>query len=222
MAKYHIFLPLLAFTLLPMSQTAKGSISACDAVIGNLVQNCGFENQTNPSGWNIWTFSGPVDDGYGGNFYGTQTAPFPVNSGSWAAYFGADTTINPSTQTLSQTLTVVAGAQYSLQFFLDQNGPSVELGNSLVVSFGGQTVHTFTNLADTNGFVVETFTISAPVTNPTLSFAFDNLDDFFYLDDVTVLSESPEPKSILLVAPVLGALLFAASKKRTAKTRGAL
>jgi hypothetical protein len=205
--------------LLLSSAGLKASTSICASVGGNLVLNCGFET----GDFTNWTVGGAVSGGFDGNFFGVQGdlnnpplgAPVlgPVNSGDWAAYFGTDVTQTIAPITLSQTLTGPAGVLYTISFYIDQNALSSD--NLFSVTFGGDAITSVTNMAPTGGYAFETFTYGdTSVVNPVLEFSFQNLPDYFFLDDVAVTTSTPEPSGMLPGSFALGLLLLAGLRRR--------
>ena len=207
--------------LLSVSPGAHASTAICALIGGNLVSNCGFET----GDFTNWTLGGALSGSFDGNYYGVQgdqgNPPLgalvlgPVNSGSWAAYFGTDVTQTIAPITLSQTLTGSPGMFYTISFYIDQNALTAD--NQFSVSFGGTILSSVTNVAPTGGFVLESFTYNdVSVVDPVLQFSFQNLSDYFFLDDVSVtgVSTVPEPSGMLLGGVALGILMLAAGKRR--------
>jgi hypothetical protein len=210
----------IAAIILPfgaMKMQAAGII--CASVSGNLVANCGFET----GDFTDWTVGGAISGGFDGNYYGVlgnlnnppeRGIPLgPVNSGSWAAYFGTDVTQTIAPITLSQTLTAPAGVLYTITFYLDQNALTSQ--NTFSVTFAGATLTSVTDMAPTNGYVLEKFTYDdVSVVNPVLEFSFENQPDYFFLDDVAVAGPAtvPEPSGLPLAGAAIGLLLLAAPR----------
>lgn len=200
---------------------ARASTVICALVGGNLVSNCGFET----GDFTSWTLGGATSGNFDGNYFGVQgdftdppsgaTVLGPVNSGSWAAYFGTDVTQTIAPITLSQTLTGPAGVLYTISFYIDQGALTSD--NLFSVTFAGTTVFSVTNMDPTSGYMFETFTYNdVSVVNPVLQFSFQNPPDYFFLDDVAVTAAStvPEPGGMLLGSFALGLLFLAALKRR--------
>jgi hypothetical protein len=193
------------FLSAPQSQ---GS-SLC-ATSANLVANCGFET----GDFTSWTLAGNDVPGELNNLYGVEgTDPFPLpggtapNSGLFQAYF-ADQNADPTT--LSQVLSTGVGGQYTITFYLAQElvGPGT-VNNSVVVTFGGTTLTTMTDVA-VQGYTRYSFTATATSPTTTLSLRFGNDVGEFLLDDVQVQSPEPATWGLMLFA---GLALFLGRRK---------
>lgn len=189
----------------------------CGSLAGNAVANCGFESGS----FSSWTLSGNLQGGPPpNNYYGVDNA-FP-NSRAYEGYFGvqggggtAIGSLGPFLA-LSQTLNLKPAENYSLGFYLDQNGPNPTLGylNLFDARFNGVILTSQLDAPNSGGvyksysFVVSTSGDPTTAANTLLQFDFQNDSDYFYFDDVhvTPIGPTPEPASILLVSPILGAL----------------
>ncbi|MEJ7609020.1 MAG: PEP-CTERM sorting domain-containing protein, partial [Bryobacteraceae bacterium] len=105
----------------------------------------------------------------------------------------------------SQTFSTAAGTPYRITFYLAND--IVEPNSSFTASFNGVTQFS-TNAATIFGYTMVQFTTApAAGTTSTLTFSFRHDQDFFRLDDVSVLAV-PEPSSTALMmlsaAGVLG------------------
>ena len=135
-----------------------------------------------------------------GNLYGTEGSDGGINpnSGAFQAYFG-DLAANPTT--LAQTLATTVGASYAISFYLAEEleGPGT-VNNSAVVSFGGTTLETLTNVG-AGGYTLYTVTGVASSGSTVLNLTFGDDIGEFLLDDVSVTAvPTPEPGSWVLAA----------------------
>jgi hypothetical protein len=193
----------------------------------NIVVDPGFEASTDsPNGnafvlpWVATDSSGTVLSDVGGN-------PSFAHSGTNYANLGTKfpTTASPSTSTgtLSQTLTTVAGGRYNLSFWLANN---VALPtNSFQVQFGTTLVFATPLMAppfpSDGAYRLFGFSdLLATGTSTLLQFQFQHDQDFWRLDDISVLL--PEGGAPLWLAiPLLGGLcLLHARFNRNRATSG--
>jgi hypothetical protein len=202
---------------LGLASQANATSSVCDAVAGNLVQNCGFEGGTYTSGPNTsvpndWTSNAAFDD-----FTSFNNVRFaPINSGVLALSIG-NTDPEP-VPTLSQTLADVSGTTYSGSLFVNYGGAG---DNDSSVFFNVQI----------NGADVVSLDDSAPgtYTEYTFSFTGTGSDELtltgnttpseWFVDDVVVTGSSgptpvPEPTSLGVLGAAVGGLgLYRRRKK---------
>jgi len=192
-----------ALALIAQSSQAQ---SICDATLGNLVSNCGFET----GDFTSWTTTGnDVTNGLLGNLYGVETGADPIvgtlpNSGLSQAYF-SDIVSNATT--LSQSISTVASDTYTVSFELAQQleGPGT-VNNSVAVSFGGTTLATLTNVGVEN-YTLYSYTATASSASSLLSLKLGDDIGEFLLDDVTVTQNAPavpNPANALLLLSGLG------------------
>jgi hypothetical protein len=103
------------------------------------------------------------------------------------AFFGAT---GPDFDSISQTFVTTPGAFYDLSFFYQVVEPASPPDNGLRVLFNGVLV--YENLDAISGFGTFTFTnLQATGSTTTVEFQGRNVAGFDYVDDVSVISESP-------------------------------
>jgi hypothetical protein len=155
-------------------------------VAGNLLVNCGFETGS-LSGWTSDATQYTQVDGHN------------VHSGNYAAELGDE-----SESHLSQTVTDVNGAYYSLSFSLenevavDATGTAYTGGNVFFVYYenasGGYTaLAQMTNVAESNTFQTYSYNFYGTGSD-TIIFIYYNVPSYFELDDV-VFKDPPAPGS---------------------------
>ena len=165
----------------------------------SLATNGGFETG-DLIGWSVTgSDSAPI---YNGIYYGVDAAD--AHSGAYGAYFGPPGGI----LTLSQSISTAPGLGYTVSFWLAQD-TAVSTGyiNSLTVLLGSSTAYSSTNIP-VEGYTLYSVYGVASTASDTLRLNFRNDTGFFSLDDVSVTSGTPEPASLLLIAPALSGLLF--------------
>jgi len=189
----------------------------------SIISDGGFEEPTptNPRGMSAYT--GSLGDGW------------TVTSGSVGVYANGNGTGNVShsgnqfvyldwglsSDTLSQTLTTVAGQEYAISYWVADIGP-----DPLQVTFGGSTL--FSGTAPTGGvtssgdYVEYTFDHAASSTSTVLSFTgqYTGVGNGTLLDDVSVtaVSSVPEPATYALLTGGLTA--FGLLRKRVSQRGG--
>jgi hypothetical protein len=197
---------LCAGSALALAAQSSQAQSICDATVGNLVSNCGFET----GDFTSWTLSGnDVTAGLQGNLYGVEAGADPIvgtlpNSGNDQAYF-SDLVSNATT--LAQTISTVAADTYTISFELAQQleGPGT-VNNSVAVSFGGSALTTLTNVG-VEGYTLYSYTATATAATSVLSLKLGDDIGEFLLDDVTVTQNAPavpNPANALLLLSGLG------------------
>jgi hypothetical protein len=143
----------------------------------NLIVNGDFETGTF-AGWT--TTPAPVGSDFG-------VGPVPPAHDTLGAIFSAN---GPDFDSISQTFVTTPGAFYNLSFFYRVDGPGSPPHNGLRVLFNGVLV--YENLDAISGFGTFTFThLQATGSTTTVEFQGRNVAGSDYLDDVSVISESP-------------------------------
>ena len=123
--------------------------------------------------------------------------------------------------TLSQTLTTTAGGEYTITFFLEQDtAPGTGYTHAFSAAWGGSTFDTLTPTTGSPGavgsFVEYQFTELATGASTILNFSFENDDNYWSFDDVSVQA-TPEPATLIPVG--LGLLALACRKRGSLKLR---
>lgn len=183
------------------------SASVCDAIAGNLVQNCGFET----GDFTDWTFAGGPSDFFSG-VYATGAIPgIDANSGTYFAALetaGGDGSLGPMV-----SLTTVPGQTYTFSFWLTNTtqGTSI-VPNDFSADWDGTDVLAFNNAA-AMPYTFYTFTETAASTTTHVGFTERNDSGIWGLDDVSVVAtgpaNAPEPSSMFLLASGLAVMFWA-------------
>jgi hypothetical protein len=195
---------LLAPTLILVgSPQARADSSLCDAVAGNLIQNCGFEGSlTNgpgsvPTGWTVsqWT---NADGVFGLNYPGYAGY---VNSGYYALQIGNDPgepgyPLFDGAAIVSQSFTDTPGDLLTFSFYL-LNGEAVNDADDEFQAFFDSTSGTpllqILNNSGPQGYTEYSYQTTATGAD-SITFTATNGPNDFYLDDVSVVEDgSPTP-----------------------------
>ena len=214
MRRILLVLVLVLCGLWSASQARAASI--CNAVVGNIVANCGFET----GDFTSWTLGGNTTNP-GGVYYGVDA--FDANSGNYGAYMSQDLFVGTATVNLSQMLSTSAGL-YEVTFWLEQDtAPNVGYTHLFSAAWAGTTFLSLTPTVALPGtvelFTHYSFTGTATAASTILALTFQNDDSFWSFDDVSA-TLTPEPSTGLLGGMALGVvLLMVAGEKRAASRR---
>ncbi len=180
-----------AVALAALMPVSGDTITPCDQVAGNLVQNCGFQSMDFS---NYSVSAGPF----------TLVAYDPIALLYYAAFGDVD-----SNGTIRQNIATHPGGTYAISFYLSSDGGTP---NNFSVSFGpGAPIYSATDIANEN-FVYLSFLAKATGNNTLLSFSGGNVPGFLDLNDISVVSTTaavPEPGSVVLLATILMLMLGA-------------
>lgn len=191
--------PLLAAALFGTARPAAAQ-SACAAVAGNLVANCGFETGT----FSGWTLAGDLSN--------TGVDQFSAHSGSYGASFAN----NVGSETLTQTLATVVGTRYTYRFWLLSEDPTYTRTAFVRAFVGGQQLFDLEGQA-AGAYTAYAFAATATSASTQLQFVIENAPSFYQLDDVSAApaaTTTPEPATTALLGAGLVALGVTAMRRR--------
>ncbi len=159
-----------------LAPSALATASECDAIAGNLVQNCGFESNSND--FTDWSSTG--------NFIFVASVP---HTGSLGAVMGTQGVEG----TLSQTVPTAANTTYTFSYWLECHlcEGSSDAGNDFHVTVSGvsggpATFDSMTNSA-AFGYTEFTHSVTATGSSVTITFSQENFEFFWGLDDVSLV-----------------------------------
>lgn len=191
------------------AQPFSATPSLCDATVGNLVQNCGFE-AGDATGW---TMMNPP-----GGELTVADLPTSAHTGSYVLRFSGFMSSN-----VMETLTTVPGARYTFTFYLVSLGVGGEPPSSSNFSayFGGRQVFALQGQGPNfdQGYAQYSFTESATDAHTEIRFNARNASAAYNLDDVSVTlapAAVPEPATVALVGGGLLGVGAAAWRRRRA------
>jgi len=172
------------------SHVAHALPSACDAIVGNLVANCGFEQ----GGF----FPIPSWSGTGAFVADASFGQGPPHTGDFAAFFGNGGSVAP----ISQTIATTPGATYNFDFYYSSDGGTP---NEFQAYFDGNLL--FDSVNDpAHGYQLLHFLVAATGASTIITFAGRNDPSYQTLDDVSVTAattEVPEPATLALLGAAL-------------------
>jgi hypothetical protein len=184
---------------------AMAAVACVPARAGNLLVNGGFDT----GDFTGWTMGDPGD-----TYVGLSTSPgypgFAPENGLYLAYFGT----SGHQTTLSQTFTDLAGSLYKVTFYLEGGA----LQNGEINNFSASIDSTLlTNISQLNSLSYKEYTFTFMGTgSDTLEFSSENDNNYFGLDDVSVMSAAPEPSSVMLLGTGVVALMGLWVRRRLA------
>ena len=181
----------IGFASLPGSTAAAPSI--CDAIPGNLVVNCGFEDRSLRG----WTQSGNTGFSL---VLGPVSLDGLINSPNSGDRFVALGPVG-SDGFLSQTFSDTAGQQLRLEFFMANDGATP---NDFHAAFNDNMLLSLTN-DGAHGFTDNVFIVTATGLDTLTIGGFRHDIGFFRLDDISVVPV-PEPGSLGLLGIFLAGL----------------
>lgn len=174
--------------------------SQCDAVVGNLLTNCGFETGSS-SGWSFVQGTYPGMSFYVPEFLNTGSPPWPPEYPSVYAHSGGFAWVdgqNSSVDYLSQAILTTPGDVYSISFWYFSSGITPDY---LYAAFNGDVlVNQFNSAA--NGWQLFSFTAVASTSNSVYTIGLNNDPWVDAIDDNIVVAAqtvTPEPATLLLL-----------------------
>jgi hypothetical protein len=169
----------------------------------NLVTNGGFET----GDFTGWTQTG--DTGYSGvcadGSPSVDCSGYKPLSGLFMGSFGPIGSMGGITQNLN----TIAGHSYEISFFLSNGAAHPD---AFSINFGGVTLVSGTNVGWMKWQFFQFSEVATSDSTP-LSFSFYQVPDYYDLDNVSVVEETPEPASLILLASAIS--IGAATRRRS-------
>jgi hypothetical protein len=162
--------------------------SICDAIPGNLVQNCGFET----GDFTHWTVVANLTAVCSG-----VASAYGPNSGTYSACLGNEGSLG----FVSQTITDIPGETYTLSFWLKSDGFTP---NEFQVSYNGTVLTDMVNMS-AFGYTQFSFAGLIGTGSDTIQFGERDDDGFLNLDDVSFVEVGGYALSYYANAHTVGA-----------------
>jgi hypothetical protein len=155
--------------------------SICDAIPGNLVQNCGFET----GDFTHWTVAGfdTADTFVSSDCDPTIPGVYGPNSGTYSACLGS---VGGLTY-VSQTITDIPGKPYTLTIWLKSDG---QTPNEFQASYNGTVLTDMVNMT-AFGYTQFSFPGLIGTGSDTIKFGGQDDPEYLNLDDVSFVEELP-------------------------------
>jgi hypothetical protein len=219
MTSSKIFLLAAAAVACMTVPKAKADFSICDAVAGNLVQNCGFESGTYTSTVGGNTNANVPVDWVANAAFNLETGFNQVRNvpNSGTSNLSISNFDYQPLATLSQTFADVSGASYSGSFFAYDDGANGDANAFLQLQVNGASLVTLNDTVAAYQQFGFTFTGTG---SDTLTIAAQTDPAEWYVDDVVVTGQTtaatPEPALGPLLA-LLAAFLVVARLKMSGR-----
>jgi hypothetical protein len=184
--------------------SANATPSLCNAVAGNLLQNCGFES----GDFSNWT-TAPASSG---SFFFVDT---PGHTGSFDAYFGATGGLP---DVINQAVATTPGHLYGLEFYFKSDGLTP---NGAFVAYFSSSIHQLGGSTDIPAFdwTLEDFSFTATANSTRIFLGAQDGPGFLQFDDIVLrdITDVPEPFTLgIFGAGLAGAFAMRRRKHNSA------